>query len=74
MPKIDALATKLLEALREDHARERQVEIESIHNEIAEVLARRHVEIADILYILELLKFELLKERYGQIFEQPKVE
>lgn len=74
MSKADGYATRLIESLRADHERERQVEIESVHNEIAEVLARRHVDIADSLYILELLKFELLKERYTQIFVPLKVE
>lgn len=72
MAKVEGLATKLIEALQADQERERSIEVESIHNELVAVLDRRRVEIADALYILELIKFELLKERYGQIFEQPK--
>ncbi|MFW6125469.1 MAG: hypothetical protein ACOC58_00025 [Chloroflexota bacterium] len=60
---------RFLKKLEADYAEEKRREAEELHNAIAGVLAEHKTEIQTTLYVLELVKFELLRERYRQLFE-----
>ena len=58
----------LLERFEKDYREEKRKEAEELHNAIAQVLVDNKAEIQTVLYVLEMLKFELLKEKYAQLF------
>ena len=58
----------LLERFEKDYREEKRKEAEELHNAIAQVLVDNKAEIQTDLYVLEMLKFELLKEKYSQLF------
>ena len=59
----------LLEQFEKTYRQEKQKEAEELHNAIGTVLAEHNAEIQTVLYVLEMVKFELLREKYGQLFE-----
>jgi len=61
----------LLEQFEKTYRQEKQKEAEELHNAIGAVLAEHKAEIQTVLYVLEMVKFELLKEKYSQLFEAP---
>jgi len=60
---------KIIEQLEETYKKEKGKEAEELHNAIAQILAEHKAEIQTVLYVLELIKFELLKEKYEQLFK-----
>ncbi len=58
----------LMERFEKDYRDEKSKEAEELHNAIAQVLADHKAEVQTVLYVLEMLRFELLKEKYGQLF------
>ena len=65
----------LLERFEKDYREEKRKEAEELHNAVAQVLADHRAEIQTVLYVLEMLRFEVLKEKYGQLFgvkDEPK--
>jgi signal transduction histidine kinase len=59
---------KFLRKLEQDYAEEKAKEAEELHNAIAQVLAEHKAEIQTVLYVLEMVRFEVLQEKYGQLF------
>ncbi len=41
---------------------------EELHNEVVALLASRKARLETALYVLEMIKFELLLEKYKQLF------
>jgi hypothetical protein len=65
----------LLEKFEKDYREEKRKEAEELHNAVAEVLAEHRAEVQTVLYVLEMLRFEVLKEKYQQLFggkDEPK--
>jgi len=63
----------LLEQFEKTYRQEKQKEAEELHNAIAAVLAEHQAEIQTVLYVLEMVKFELLAEKLKQLFAtEPK--
>lgn len=63
MVKIEDLLKKLEKAYQE----EKNKEAEELHNAIAEVLAEKQVTVQNALYVIEMLRFELLRAKYEQL-------
>ncbi len=59
---------KFLRKLEQDYAEEKAKEAEELHNAIAQVLAEHKAEIQTVFYVLEMVKFEVLQQKYGQLF------
>ena len=65
----------LLEKFEKDYREEKRKEAEELHNAVAQVLAEHRAEVQTVLYVLEMLRFEVLKEKYEQLFgakDEPK--
>ena len=65
----------LLERFEKDYREEKKKEAEELHNAVAQVLADHRAEVQTVLYVLEMLRFEVLKEKYEQFFgakDEPK--
>jgi signal transduction histidine kinase len=60
----------LLERFEKDYREEKKKEAEELHNAVAQVLADHRAEVQTVLYVLEMLRFEILKEKYEQLFTQ----
>ena len=60
----------LLERFEKDYRDEKKKEAEELHNAVAQVLADHRAEVQTVLYVLEMLRFEILKEKYEQLFNQ----
>ena len=58
----------LLERFEKDYREEKRKEAEDLHNAVAQVLADQRAEVQTVLYVLEMLRFEVLKEKYEQLF------
>jgi hypothetical protein len=69
--KTKALSDKF----EKDYREEKKKEAEELHNAVAQVLAEHRAEVQTVLYVLEMLRFEVLKEKYEQLFgakDEPK--
>jgi len=64
---------KLLKKLEEQYQEEKNKECEELHNAIAEVLAARKATIQNILYVLEMIRFELLRAKYEELMGNVKI-
>lgn len=58
---------KVVRKLEKAYVEEKEKECEELHNALAEVLATKRATVQNTLYVLELLKFELLRAKYEQI-------
>lgn len=58
----------LMEQFEKTYRDEKQKEAEALHNAVAELLSEQKAEIQTVLYVLEMIRFELLEERYRSIF------
>ena len=61
---------RFIQKLEVDYAQEKAREAEELHNAVAQVIADHKAEIQTVLYVLELVKFEVLQEKYKQLFAQ----
>lgn len=59
---------RLLDRLEKLYAEEKSRECEELHNAIAQVLSEKKATIQNTLYVLRMLEFELLQEKYSEIF------
>lgn len=58
---------KVVKKLEKAYAEEKEKECEELHNSLAEVISTKRATIQNTLYVLELLKFELLRAKYEQL-------
>lgn len=58
----------LMEQFEKTYRDEKLKEAETLHNAMAELLSEQKAEIQTVLYVLEMIRFELLEERYRSIF------
>jgi len=63
----------LLEQFEKTYREEKQKEAEELHNALVAVLSEHKAEIQTVLYVLEMVKFELLEDKFKQLFtNEPK--
>ncbi|KTB47830.1 hypothetical protein DEALK_06750 [Dehalogenimonas alkenigignens] len=58
----------LLEQFEKTYRDEKLKEAEALHNAIAGLLSEHKAEIQTVLYVLDMVRFELLEERYRSLF------
>lgn len=58
----------LLDQFEKTYREEKQKEAEELHNALVAVLSEHKAEIQTVLYVLEMVKFELLEDKYKQLF------
>ena len=63
MVDIKAITEKLEKVYRE----EKEKECEELHNAIAEILAEKKATVQNTLFVIEMLRFELLRAKYEQL-------
>ena len=63
---------KFMEKLEKEYAAEKAREAEELHNALAAVLAEHRAETQTILYVLEMVKFEVLQQKYAALFGAAK--
>jgi len=63
----------LLEQFEKTYREEKQKEAEELHNALVAVLSEHKAEIQTVLYILDMVRFELLEDKFRQLFAaEPK--
>ncbi|AII58668.1 hypothetical protein [Dehalococcoides mccartyi] len=63
----------LLEQFEKTYREEKQKEAEELHNALVAVLSEHKAEIQTVLYVLDIVKFELLEDKFKQLFAgEPK--
>jgi hypothetical protein len=60
-------AKKMLERFEQVYQEEKNRESEELHNALAEVIAEKKATIQNTLFVLEMLRFELLRAKYEQL-------
>ena len=59
---------ELLQQFEKTYREEKQKEAESLHNALVAVLSEQQAEIQTVLYVLEMIRFELLEDKFKQVF------
>jgi len=63
----------LLEQFEKTYREEKQKEAEELHNALVAVLSEHKAEIQTVLYVLDMVRFELLEDKFRQLFaSEPK--
>lgn len=60
-------AKKLLEKFEADYKEAKNKECEDLHNAIADVLAQKKATVQNILFVIKLIEFELLRAKYEEL-------
>lgn len=63
MPKKD----KLLASFEKVYEQARQSEIEELHNDVVAVIQEHKASVQNILFALDIIKFELMQAKYKEI-------
>lgn len=58
---------KIIEGFERKYDEEKAKECEELHNAIADVLAARKATVQNTLFVLELIRFELLRAKYEEL-------
>ena len=58
---------KVADILEKAYQDEKNKECEELHNAIADILAEKKATVQNSLYVIELIKFELLRAKYEQL-------
>lgn len=58
---------RVAKRLEEAYKAEKDKECEELHNEIAELISEKKATIQNVLFVLEIIKFELLRAKYEQL-------
>jgi hypothetical protein len=58
---------KLIEQFEKSYNEQKSKECEELHNAIADILAEKKASIQNALFVLEMVRFELLRAKYEQI-------
>ncbi len=61
---------KLAEELELKYQAAKKVEAEALHNAIADVIAQSKPDAQTLLFVLEMVRFECLSQKYGELFIQ----
>jgi hypothetical protein len=56
-----------------DYRQKKHDEAEELHNAIVAVLSERRADIQTMMYVLDMIRFELLMDKFRQLFpDEPK--
>ncbi len=58
----------LFEQFEKTYRQEKQKEAEELHNSLVAVLSEHKAELQTVLYVLDMIRFELLEDRFKQLF------
>ena len=58
----------LLKQFEKTYREEKQKEAEALHNALVVVLSENKAEIQTVLYVLDMIRFELLDDKFKQLF------
>lgn len=58
---------KVAENLEKSYKEEKDKECEELHNAFASVLAEKKATVQNALYVIEMIRFELLRAKYEQL-------
>ena len=58
----------LFEQFEKTYREEKQKEAEGLHNALVAVLSEHKAEIQTVLYVLDMIRFELLEDKFKQLF------
>ncbi len=58
----------LFEQFEKTYRQEKQKEAEELHNALVAVLSEHKAELQTVLYVLDMIRFELLEDRFKQLF------
>jgi len=53
--------------LEKEYNEEKAKECEALHNDIADVIAKHKATVQNVLFVLEMVRFELLRAKYEQL-------
>jgi len=63
----------LLQQFEKTYREEKQKEAETLHNALVAVLSENKAEIQTVLYVFDMIRFELLEDKFKQVFAaEPK--
>jgi len=62
-----AKKAKILEELEKSYAKVRAGDAEDLHNALVEVIHEHNAAIYDALFVLDLIRFELMQAKYKEI-------
>jgi len=66
--KRGKIAEELLERFESEWEERKKKEAEELHNALAEVISDHQADIYTLLFVLEMLKFEVLEDKYAKLF------
>jgi len=72
MVKEERFLKSFLERLQKEFEAEKRREAEELHNRIADVIQEVKPSKFALLYVIELIRFEVLKQEYEKIFGETK--
>ncbi len=61
---------KLAEELELKYQAVKKTEAETLHNAIGEVIAEHKPDAQTLLFVLEMVRFECLSQKFGELFMQ----
>ncbi len=61
----------LFEQFEKTYRQEKQKEAEELHNSLVAVLSEHKAELQTVLSVLDMIRFELLEDRFKQLFAAP---
>ena len=64
----------LFEQFEKTYRQEKQKEAEDLHNALVAVLSEHKAELQTVLYVLDMIRFELLEDRFKQLFNNAPTE
>lgn len=64
---------KLVKGLEKTYNEEKIRECEELHNALAEVIASKKATVQNTLFVLELIRFELLRAKYEELMGSAQV-
>jgi len=74
MVKLEDIIKRLAGVLEEQYKEEKKTECEVLQNRIVKVIEEEHATIQNALFVLELVKFQLLSEKFAQLLTQQEKE
>lgn len=59
---------RILDRFEADYNEEKRKECETLYNALIDVIAKEKATIQNVIYVLHMIEFSLLKEKYAQLF------
>ncbi len=64
---------ELMDQFENTYRQEKQKEAENLHNALVAVLSEHKAEVQTVLYVFDMIRFELLEDKFKQLFSaEPK--